>query len=183
MFAHLAEETLMDVVDGTASPAAREHVGSCERCRTRVADAAEAWAEAGDSGVPEPSPLYWASFRRQVGRRIEGERRPGAWRPVWLLPVAAAAGLLVALPVIRSPRSLPSPSPGFLPALPAWSALPPVEEDEGLEVLRAVATTDSEVAAGFERGSTLEMLSDLSDEESQALAERLRSGVSKGGAL
>jgi len=46
MLAHLSEETLMDVVDGTASPAAREHVASCESCRTRVADAAEAWGRA-----------------------------------------------------------------------------------------------------------------------------------------
>jgi len=183
MFAHLPEETLMDVVDGTAGPAAREHVASCQSCRTWVAGAAEAWARASDSGVPEPSPLYWASFRRQVGRRIEGERRPGAWRPVWLLPVAAAAALLVALPAIRWPHSSPSPSPGLLPALPAWSALPPAEKDDGLEVLRAVATNDPEVAAGFERGNLLEMLSDLSDEESRALAEQLRSDVGKGGAL
>lgn len=182
MLAHLSEETLMDVVDGTASPGAREHAASCESCRARVAEAAEAWGLAADSVVPEPSPLYWEAFRRQVGRRIEGERRPGAWRPAWLLPLAAAAAaLLVALPVVRSPRAVPSPSP-LAVVLPAWSALPPTEEDDGLEVLRAVATADADLAAGFERAGVQEMLSDLSDEESRVLAERLKAEVDQGGA-
>jgi hypothetical protein len=182
MFGHLPVESLMDLVEGTAAPSARAHAASCELCRGRVAEVAEAWTMAFDPGVPEPSPLYWESFRRQVGRRIEGEGS-GGWRPRWLLPLVAAAGLLVALPVMRMSRSAPSPAPESVGALPAWSALPPADEDDGLEVLRAVATADSDLAAGFERRGVQEMLLDLSDEESQALAETLRAKVGKGGAL
>jgi hypothetical protein len=182
MLGHLSYETLMDVVDGTADPAARGHVASCARCRDRVAEAAEAWAVAEGSGVPEPSPLYWESFRRQVGQRIEGERVQG-WRRAWLWPLAgAAAGLLVAFGVLRSPHAVPAPSPAAR-VLPAWSALPPAEEDEGFAVLQAMASRGADFASSYERGGIVEMLSDLSEEESQALAEKLKTHVAEGGAL
>jgi hypothetical protein len=128
--------------------------------------------------VPEPSPLYWEAFRRQVGRRIQGEGRRTWLR--FLVPLAAAAGLVVAL---TRPPSAPSNSlvPVAASVLPAWSALPAAEDDPGFEVLQAVASSGSDLASSYERGSVQELLSDLSDEESQALAERLKSdGVMAG---
>jgi hypothetical protein len=180
MSRHLSEETLMDLVDGTAPSAARDHVAACEGCRARVAEAAEAWNIAQASAVPEPPDLYWEAFRRQVGRRIEGGgggRAP--WRPLWLLPLAAAAGL-TALAVVRSPQAVPSPAPSVLEVLPAWSALPAPEDDEGLAALQAVAATGSDLAAGLERPGVHGILASLSDEESRALAERLRSDLQEG---
>jgi hypothetical protein len=180
MFGHLPEETLMDVVDGTADPRAREHVLACPTCRSRVSEAAATWSLAQASDVPEPSPLYWEAFRRQVDRRIQGEgRRP--WLRV-LVPLAAAAGLVVAL--TGSPSAPPASSvPTAASVLPAWSALPPAEDDPGFEVLRAVASSDSDLAASYERSSVQELLSDLSDEESQALAERLKTDGAMAGTL
>jgi hypothetical protein len=173
MFGHLPEETLMDVVDGTADPRAREHVVACEACGSRVAEAAMAWSMAQASEVPEPSPLYWEAFRRQVGRRIQGEGRRQWVR--FLVPLAAAAGLVVAL---TRPLSAPMPMVSSVPVaasvLPAWSALPAADDDPGFEVLQAVASSGSDLASSYERGSVQELLSDLSDEESQALAERLK---------
>jgi hypothetical protein len=171
MFGHLPEETLMDVVDGTADPRAREHVGACETCGSRVAEAAMAWSLAQASEVPEPSPLYWEAFRRQVGRRIEGEGHRQWLR--FLVPLAAAAGLVVTL---TRPPSAPSLSsvPVATGVLPAWSALPAAEDDPGFEVLQAVASGGSDLASSYDRGSVQELLSDLSDDESQALAERLK---------
>ena len=179
MFGHLPEETLMDVVDGTAAPRAREHVAGCEACRTRVAEAAEAWTLAEGSDVPEPAPLYWEAFRRQVDRRIQGEGRRHWLR--LLVPLAAAAGLMVALPRVKS--RVPVPEPSAAAVLPAWSALPAAEDDPGLEALQAIASADSDLAASYERSGIPELLSDLSDEENQALAERLKADGAKLGSL
>jgi hypothetical protein len=182
MFGHLPEETLMDVVDGTAAPRAREHVGACQDCRARVAAAAEAWALAQVSDVPEPSPLYWEAFRRQVGRSIQGEGR--RWWLRYLVPLTAAAALLITLTRVKVPAVIPSPSATTAQSvLPAWSALPPADDDPGFEVLRAVASGDSELASSYERSSVQEMLWDLSDEESQALAERLKADAATAGTL
>jgi hypothetical protein len=91
----------------------------------------------------------------------------------------AAAGLIVAVSVRQSPHPDAMPSPA---TLPAWSALPPAEEDEGLSVLEAVASADADVVTGFERNGAQEIVFDLSDDESQALAARLRADA-KGGTL
>jgi len=75
-------------------------------------------------------------------------------------------------------------APTQAPVLPAWSALPPADEDPGLEVLRAVASVDADIASAFDRNPAVQdLLSDLSDEESQALAETLRARVGRGGEL
>jgi hypothetical protein len=181
MFGHLPEETLMDLVDGTAAPHAREHVQACLACRTRVSEVAAAWALAEASDVPEPSPLYWEAFRRQVDRRIqsEGQRR---W-PRFLVPLAVAVGLVVATAVPRMTSPKPVASPPLATVLPAWSPLPAAEDDPGLAVLKAVASGDPELASSYERSGIQELLSDLSDEESQALAERLATDGVKAGAL
>ena len=130
-----------------------------------------AWSMAQASEVPEPSPLYWEAFRRQVNRRIQGEGRRPWFR--FLVPLAAAAGLVVAL---TRPLSAPTVSsvPVAASVLPAWSALPAADDDPGFEVLQAVASSGSDLASSYARGSVQELLSDLSDEESQALAERLK---------
>lgn len=182
MSGHLSEETLMDVVDATADPRAREHAQACPSCRTRVSEAAEAWTMAQGTDVPEPSPLYWAAFRRQVDQRIHRET-PRRRFVRFLLPLAAAAGLVWA---VAGPRTIsPSPvaSPPVATVLPAWSALPPVDEDPGFEVLQAMASGGSDLALAYDRGGIHEFLWDLSEEESRALAERLQSDGAKAGAL
>ena len=74
---------------------------------------------------------------------------------------------------------MPAPEP----RLPAWSALPPAEEDEGLDVLRAVApaVVDASPPAGCTGMAECE--TDLSDEESRILTERLRQEIGHGRAI
>src|SRR6185503_18455911 len=98
--AHLAEEALIDVLDGVAAPGARAHAASCALCRARVDEAAAGLELARDADVPEPSPLFWDSFRRQVDSRIQSE--PVAlWKRVAVSPwLAAAAAVLVAVAVL-----------------------------------------------------------------------------------
>ena len=80
MAKHLSEERLQDVVDGAADEDARAHVTVCPGCRRRADEAALGLALAHEADVPEPSPLYWEAFRRQVGRRLLSPVRQ------WALP-------------------------------------------------------------------------------------------------
>jgi hypothetical protein len=165
---HLPDETLMDVVDEVATPSARAHVAACAECGGRVEEAREGLALAGGAEVPEPSPLYWEAFRRQVGRRVEKEDRRSIW---WrLMPIAAAVAALVAMvPVLRAP------SPAAVgPTLPAWSALPPADQDPGLAVLQGFASTQGDLVSSHEGRGVTEYIATLSDEESRALADVLR---------
>lgn len=167
MRTHVSDETLADLLDGAAAdPATAAHLLSCDECRERLEGARIGLALARQADVPEPPPLFWEAFPRQVGRRLAGGQRP--WRRVvWPALGALAAGLLfVALP----DRPTQAPSAGAA-MLPAWSPLPGADDDPGLEVLQAVAVDlDLEVECeGLE-----ECVADLSDEEGGALAEMLR---------
>jgi hypothetical protein len=180
MASHVPEQRLLDVLEGRGA-ADRAHVDACGQCRTRLAEAQAGLALAVGAEVPEPSPLYWEALRRQVSRRVdeESERRPAFWRRLWLGPAlaaaAAVAGIVTFLPVAgHHPAPLPEKP------LPAWSALPPAEEDEGLDVLRAVAPAVADAPAPTGCGSVAECVIDLSDEESQVLADNLRREIGRG---
>jgi hypothetical protein len=45
--------------------------------------------------IPEPSPLYWEAFRRQVASRLDAAPQPFAGRRFWI-PGLAAAVLVIA---------------------------------------------------------------------------------------
>jgi len=176
MSSHLTSEDLMGTLDGTASAADRDHVASCAKCRTLIDEARAGLALAADSDVPEPSPLFWESFRRQVGRRIQTHQRL-AWG-FRLLPLFAAAAALVL--VLPSLRVVPPPTPAPDPALPAWSPLPPADEDSGLDVLAALAGSTSDLALGDCRG-VAECTSELAEDESGELLQALRDALGRKG--
>jgi hypothetical protein len=149
-------------------------------CRERVQAAKQGLELArGTKGVPEPSPLYWEALRTQVGRRIAEEPPVPAWRR-WgravgafsLVPAAAAVLLLALLPFWR--KSSPDP------ALPAWEALPPAAEDTSLDVLRGLVYEGNDLEAAAGCRDVVECLSTLSEEESQALTDALRSSLEEG---
>lgn len=170
MSGHPSEESLLDLAEGLAGAEVRDHVATCPHCRARADHAREGMLVARDADVPEPSPLYWEAFRRQVGRKIVVEE-PVVWR--WRLgpALAAAAVLAVALTYHASP--VMGPAGGTVESLPAWSALPPSAEDPGLAVLEALAPSERlEPEAGC--GGVAECVASLSEEESLALAEILR---------
>jgi hypothetical protein len=177
MARHLTEETIVEAVLGEAPAGAAEHAAGCPSCAGRLAEARAGLALAEKVEVPEPSPLYWQAFRRNVGQRIEDDRRgTGRW---WLpLAAAAAAALAIVVPTLRN-----SAPPASESLLPAWSALPPAEEDPGLEVILSLAEgemTDAvfQVAAG-DRAMT-ESLADLSAEEAAALERALGPHLEEG---
>jgi hypothetical protein len=119
--------------------------------------------------------MYWEAFRRQVGRRLESEpqRRPWTWLWVPALAAAAALALLVLAP--RPPRVGPQP----VASLPAWSALPPSDDDTGLNVLRALAD-GGQLAAAPGCDELTACVEALSDEDVKVLAEGLQGELGKG---
>jgi len=172
MARHVTDETLLDVLEGTADPESRRHADACADCAERVKEARGGRALAREAEVPEPSPLYWEAFRRNVGRRIESDSTGRGWRWAWLPVVAAAAAVLLAVPALRPP-SAPAP------LLPAWSALPPADQDAGLSVLAGLDIADADLSAVDGERDVVESLADLSDEEARAFQDALsnREGV------
>jgi len=167
----LSEDEIVDALEERGSASLREHLASCGDCAAALAFAKDGFALARDAEVPEPSPLYWEAFRRQVDRRIGAEAPPRPW--AWLLPLAAAAAVaVVALPLLRSRLVEHAPVDGA--RLAAWSSLPPADEDDGLAVLQEVSLAESDLVSVRESRSADDVLTDLSDEETTALAEALR---------
>lgn len=185
MAKHLTEEVLLAAAHGDEDPALRTHLEVCAACRERLAEAKEGLDLArGASDVPEPSPLYWESFRLQVGQRIAAEGEPSGPVAFWrrfglasLIPAVAAVALLVAfLPALR--RNVGGASPPAV--LPAWQALPASADDAGLDVLRGLALQGRDLQAAAECGSVVDCLGEMNDEESEALADALRGELPEG---
>jgi hypothetical protein len=177
---HLDAGTLADVLFGRASPDALDHVRACGACQERLAEAEEGLALARRDEVPEPSPLYWSALRRNVAARI-AEEPQRAWRLSWLVAVGAAA--LAAIVLVRAPARPPEPAPTASAAalLPAWSALPPLEDDESAPVLEG-ALADAEAAAWDLGEGAATFVAGLTEEESAVVAETFpRTSDARGG--
>jgi len=172
MTAHLADDVLLDVSEGTETEAARAHVAACAECRQRAHEARQGLALLAEADLPEPSPLYWSSFRRQVERRLESPARR-LLRPALLAPLLAAAAAVAVAVWAPRPGSAPSGSLAA-PVLPAWSALPPAEEDDALIVLGAVVPSGEDVSLAPSCEGASCLVAELSEEESAALADALR---------
>ena len=168
MRTHLEDDVLMDVLEGQASAAAASHVAECAACAARVEEARAALADVAADEVPEPSPVFWTSFRARVRDGI-GAGRPASrrWRP-FVAPAFLAAAATVAavslMPVSPSVEVAPVPV-----ATLATAAL------EDLAVEAAAAPEDlvacPDVAA---------CVVSLTDDESHALAEALRAELASG---
>ena len=168
---HLTDEAVVDLATGAGEPRDRAHAATCAACAARVQESLEALDLARQAEVPEPSPLYWQALRSGVSRRI-AEAGPEPRRFGVLVPLAAAAGLLAAVLSLRS--SPPQQPPPSETRLPAWSALPLEEDDEGLRVLEGLALASGEVG-DWQAAEGLEgYLASLTDDESRRLADRLR---------
>jgi hypothetical protein len=171
MTQHVSDEQVPDLAEGRGSGAERGHVASCRACAARVDEARGFLDLARRADVPEPSPLYWEAMRRSVGRRIAEEPRR-SW-PAWLPALAATAVVVIAVALTVTRPPTPSPVPEA--QLPAWSALPPAEDDPSLPVIEGLAMADGGLAAMDEGRGVGAFLAGLSDEDSRALAESLRS--------
>jgi hypothetical protein len=170
---HLHEESLVDVLDGRGDASTRGHLASCARCAAALDEIAEGLRLAGSADVPERPTAYWEGFERRLRDRIDsGARARASWawlRPAWIAAAIAAAALSL------TPLRGPGVGENTARALPAWSALPAVEDDSGLAILEAYSD-DAEGVAEPEVGVCSEIaacLVGLTDEESDAVAKDL----------
>jgi predicted outer membrane lipoprotein len=165
---HLSDESVIELVSGEGAARDLGHAAECVACAQRVREARDALELLERAGIPEPPPVYWDALRSGVQHRIAEERRRFSLA-VLGLPLAAAAALVAAL-WISSIRRAPAVA---VPALPAWSALPSADDDEGLRVLEGVALTNGTERAWDQSSGLAPYVAGLSDEESRALAEAL----------
>ena len=171
MTLHVPEPALLDVLEGGGARSDRTHVAACPTCAARLAEAGEGWALARGADVPEPLPFYWASLRRAVGQRVEAAPpRRIRWAMILPLSALAAAGAAAALSI--GPAVRPSITPSTV--VPAWSALPPEDADEGLPVLQGLALAGGDLAPWDDSRGIGPFLAGLSEEDSQALVTSLR---------
>jgi hypothetical protein len=96
---HLKPDELIDAAEERLSGDRRRHLDACDLCRTQVADLTSALGEAGEVGIPEPSPLFWEHFSARVRAAIDAEPAPGPWHR-WLQLPRAARVVCVALPLL-----------------------------------------------------------------------------------
>jgi hypothetical protein len=91
--------------------------------------------------------------------------------------VIAAISLRPATPPV-APHAIP------MSALPAWSALPPTDEDPALPILeQVVAPVVAAATPAVECSDVSECVVGLTDEESQDLADALRAQLAQGRTL
>jgi len=174
---HLSDEALMDALEGAGRGPAAGHLASCADCAARLDEARLGLDLTPAATVPEPPGLYWQSFPRQVARRIDAAPLVRPWGPWIARGLAATVAIAAAVATMSLPRWGSEPSRPPVKAaqiLPAWSPLPAAEEDPGLPVLQALGP---EAVPAVECVGLAECLADLSDEESQDLAQALRGGV------
>jgi hypothetical protein len=175
MSGHIRDEVWVDLMEGTAGAEDRRHLEACAACRETLDGLRESWTAAQAARVPEPSPLYWETLRRNVGRTVAVESvRPGVrvvrWQ--WL---AAAAAVVMAVSVFTSPGPSVDPRPTAVAVIPAWSPLS-ATDDPGIEVLTALqADGDLDAAACTDVASCLVDLGAEDREEiTQALQQELK---------
>jgi hypothetical protein len=174
MWTHVSDATVIDVIEGTAAAAARAHVAGCESCRARVQETREAWGWSERAVVPEPAPSYWDVFRRGVALAVAAPA-PRTLGPFWTAAAAAAGAAVIALVTIvpvRVPVASVAPAP--VRALPAWSALPPADEDPGLPVLEHAVPLAAASVPSVECSDLADCVAGLTDDESRALTDVLR---------
>jgi hypothetical protein len=78
---HLTEVELVDLLDGALAASRERHLDECDSCRATATRMREAFARATDSGMPEPSPLFWEHFSARVHDGVRGAEpdQPSRW--------------------------------------------------------------------------------------------------------
>ena len=191
---HLTPDELIEVIE--QSPAAdryREHLDSCEQCRTEAATLSAVLGTTQRVSIPEPSPLFWDQFSRRVHQAIAVEPgpipNPARWLrwPV-LLPLSGLALLILALAVSVTPRE--SARDDGRASVTEDSAPVGVETSATLETTWALVAdlvgpidleTAHEAGIAISPGAADEVALDLSADEREELVRLLRQELGQPG--
>jgi predicted anti-sigma-YlaC factor YlaD len=168
---HIQDEDWITLVETGGDAEQRAHVAACDACRATLAEVREGWELAREAEVPEPSPLYWESFRRGVGRRIAQEAprlRSGPRHVRWALAATVLISLSLSVVALREQMATREAT---LTTLPVWAPLGPSDEDPGLSVLEGLDVADLSQASC---GDVSLCLADASDEDGERVAQELQ---------
>ena len=193
---HLSPEEFVDAAEGTRTDASLPHLAECDRCRGELADLRRTMAVAVDADLPEPSPLFWQHLSARVGERIDAEitNVGRTWwqasiRPRLLVPLSAAAllVLIVALaPSFRSAR-VPAPvGPESVAAVEPSNDSADLAADPLLTLVSDMSASmdrDSASAAGFADPDSAEhAVTHMNTDELTALKQLLQAEMTRSGA-
>jgi anti-sigma factor RsiW len=170
-------------IDEEARAGLEEHLRSCAACARDADRVREAFRVlTSDAGDPhDPGPVYWNAFGRRLRDRIVLSKRRSRLRT--LLPLAAAAALVVGLAVVLyRPEVREHPSALAGRTAPALTIPAGPVEGEAEAVLRRAVSEDEgrrEIEAILDEvapGDPLELedaLGTLSSEDSERLTKEL----------
>lgn len=188
---HLTSEQLIDALEGREPFTHRSlgeggHLATCEHCQVELASLSSVLAEAKQSSVPEPSPLFWQHFSKRVRTAIDDEAVTGNKWPSWLrwqvlVPLGAVAMIVLSL-MIALPKQDPARSNAFaLDALRAADAIQAPDSWVMLANLVGDIDLDTALAAGVvvEPGDAEEAVLQLTSEEQQELTRLLKTELTR----
>jgi hypothetical protein len=141
-------------IDAEALAVLAVHLGSCPACSRDRDRLRAALADLGAEPVPDPGPLYWASFEARLRQRIAAARSTASRRRRVLAAAAAVAvcGLGLAV-ILRFPGRRPGHAggPGLPQAAAGGSVAPDAVEGarEGGTVGEAAALAEARLEAAI----------------------------------
>jgi hypothetical protein len=202
---HCTPDELIDVVDGARSEASLPHLATCAACRQQLIELGAVLAEVAAVAVPEPTPVQWAALSSRVRDAVasEGDGSPATgWLSrvgwAWLVPVAAAAVLTIAVVIPREHKS----EPGVASSAAVAAATAGAESNAAVVVqgpaddaradaslglmfdLAGVVDLDSDPAPvlAMAAGTLDEAVGDLSPDEQHELARLINEAIERPGA-
>lgn len=184
---HLTPAQFVDAIDGALTPAYRQHLDVCDRCRKEVASLRSLAGDIRAVGAPEPSPLFWDHLSERVRVATSAEPVPaeawwsGVWNPAMTIGLAVATMALVF--IVRTGPARPAPANDPAQAASIGDIAAVTDDDSFDFVARLASTLDSEdlrLVAQPTTDGVDAALSQLNDEQRAALVRLLRAKMGSG---
>lgn len=190
---HFDEATLIDLLDGQGSGAQLSHLDECAGCRAELSALRATLAQAADAAAPEPSPLFWEHFSRQVNERIDAPAASPwtAWLRGPRLALVSAAVVILAVVIgsqtVRAPQPPATVDLTMQVVAPVDEPADDIEEDAAWAVVRTAAEDlwyDEAEAEGItvRPGSAEHAVLSLTAEERAVLARLIEDELKRSGA-
>ena len=180
--AHLTPEQMLDLAEGTRSPADFPHIDACAACAAQVEASRGRWPWPTEVDVPEPSPFFWDHLSGRIRDRVAQDvTRWPAFAPAWRIALTAAAAAVLVLAVGMALRRGVTPPPD--PAPVGVEAIVTIDEDAALALLADLSADldwDAASEAGLvpAQGAVDNVLVALTGEERTELQRILQEALS-----
>lgn len=139
---HLDDIQAIDAIDGRLDAAAAAHVSACGSCRARVDGLRGVMRTLTETGVPEPSPLFWDHFPARVNRALDAPVPSSGWFTPARLVWGSAVGVVLMLVLLLLPFGT-GPVEDAGDALPIAEITEPfpddIDADEAWALVRSMA--------------------------------------------